>query len=40
MDEILAIIYGIPDDAYYQLSEEKRREMYLLAEPHLTISDF
>ena len=27
-------------DTYYQLSEEKRREMYLQAEPHLTISDF
>ena len=25
---------------YYQLSTEKRREMYLQAEPHLTISDF
>ena len=27
-------------DTYYQLSVEKRREMYLQAEPQLTISDF
>ena len=27
-------------DTYYQLSTEKRREMYLEAEPYLTISDF
>lgn len=27
-------------DTYYQLSEDKKREMYLEAEPHLTLSDF
>ncbi|QLH07115.1 hypothetical protein [Nitrosopumilus ureiphilus] len=27
-------------DTYYQLPEGKKREMYLDAEPHLTISDF
>jgi len=27
-------------DTYYNLPEAKRREMYLKAEPHLTISDF
>lgn len=27
-------------DTYYQLSDEKKREMYLQAEPYLTISDF
>jgi len=27
-------------DTYYQLSSEKKKEMYLEAEPHLTISDF
>lgn len=27
-------------DTYYNLPAEKRREMYLKAEPHLTISDF
>ena len=27
-------------DTYYQLPDEKKREMYLEAEPHLTISDF
>jgi len=27
-------------DTYYQLSDEKKREMYLEVEPHLTISDF
>ena len=27
-------------DTYYNLPKEKRREMYLKAEPHLTISDF
>ena len=27
-------------DTYYQLSEEKKREMYLQAEPFLTISDY
>jgi len=32
--------HGFYMDTYYQLSEEKRREMYLQAETHLTISDF
>ena len=32
--------HGFYMDTYYQLSIEKRREMYLLAEPHLTVSDF
>ena len=32
--------HGFYMDTYYQLSTEKRREMYLLAEPHLTVSDF
>jgi len=27
-------------NTYYQLSDEKKREMYLEVEPHLTISDF
>jgi integrase len=27
-------------DTYYQLSEEKKRDMFLEAEPHLTLSDF
>jgi len=27
-------------DTYYQLPESKKRELYLLAEPHLTLSDF
>ena len=27
-------------DTYYQLPEEKQHQMYLDAEPHLTISDF
>lgn len=27
-------------DTYYQLSDEKKSEMYLEAEPYLTISDF
>ena len=27
-------------DTYYNLTEEKRRELYLKAEPHLTISDY
>lgn len=27
-------------DTYYQLSEEKKKEMYLQAEPYLTMSDF
>ena len=32
--------HGFYMDTYYQLSVEKRREMYLLAEPQLTVSDF
>ena len=32
--------HGFYMDTYYQLSVEKRREMYLKAEPHLTVSDF
>lgn len=32
--------HGFYMDTYYQLSDEKRREMYLQAESHLTISDF
>jgi len=32
--------HGFYMDTYYQLSIEKRRELYLQAEPHLTISDF
>jgi len=32
--------HGFYMDTYYQLSIEKRQEMYLQAEPHLTISDF
>ena len=32
--------HGFYMDTYYQLSIEKRREMYLQAEPQLTISDF
>ncbi len=27
-------------DTYYQLPEDKKRELYLKAEPYLTISDF
>ena len=27
-------------DTYYQLSTEKRKEMYLKAEPFLTVSDY
>ena len=27
-------------NTYYQLNDEKKREMYLAVEPHLTISDF
>jgi len=27
-------------DTYYQLPEEKKKQMYLDAEPYLTISDF
>jgi len=32
--------HGFYMDTYYQLSTEKRREMYLQVESHLTISDF
>jgi len=32
--------HGFYMDTYYQLPEDKKREMYLDAEPHLTISDF
>jgi integrase len=32
--------HGFYMDTYYQLSKEKRQELYLQAEPHLTISDF
>ena len=32
--------HGFYMDTYYQLPEEKKRQMYLDAEPHLTISDF
>lgn len=32
--------HGFYMDTYYQLSTEKRQEMYLKAEPQLTISDF
>jgi len=31
--------HGFYMDTYYQLPEEKKRQMYLEAEPHLTISD-
>jgi len=31
--------HGFYMDTYYQLPEEKKHEMYLEAEPHLTISD-
>ena len=31
--------HGFYMDTYYQLPEEKKLEMYLEAEPHLTISD-
>ena len=27
-------------NTYYQLADEKKKEMYLAVEPHLTISDF
>jgi len=27
-------------DTYYQLPDSKKRELYLLAEPYLTVSDF
>ena len=32
--------HGFYMDTYYQLPDEKKREMYLDAESHLTISDF
>ncbi len=32
--------HGFYMDTYYQLPEEKKKQMYLDAEPHLTISDF
>ena len=32
--------HGFYMDTYYQLPEEKKREMFLEAEPYLTISDF
>lgn len=32
--------HGFYMDTYYQLSQEQRQDMYLQAEPHLTISDF
>ena len=32
--------HGFYMDTYYQLPEEKKREMYLDAEAQLTISDF
>jgi len=32
--------HGFYMDTYYQLSDEKKRQMYLEAEPHLTVSDF
>lgn len=32
--------HGFYMDTYYQLSEKKKIQMYLEAEPHLTISDF
>ncbi len=31
--------HGFYMDTYYQLPEEKKRQMYLEAEPHLTITD-
>ena len=31
--------HGFYMDTYYQLPEEKKRQLYLEAEPHLTISD-
>jgi len=31
--------HGFYMDTYYQLPEEKKSQMYLEAEPHLTISD-
>lgn len=32
--------HGFYMDTYYQLPEDKKKQMYLDAEPHLTISDF
>jgi len=32
--------HGFYMDTYYQLPEDKKRQMYLDAEPHLTLSDF
>ena len=32
--------HGFYMDTYYQLPDEKKKQMYLDAEPHLTISDF
>jgi integrase len=32
--------HGFYMDTYYQLSEDKKKEMYLDSEPHLTISNF
>jgi len=32
--------HGFYMDTYYQLSDEKKREMFLQAEPYLTMSDF
>ena len=32
--------HGFYMDTYYQLPEDKKRQMYLDAEPQLTISDF
>lgn len=32
--------HGFYMDTYYQLPEEKKKQMYIDAEPHLTISDF
>jgi integrase len=32
--------HGFYMDTYYQLPEEKKKQMYLDAEPHLTISDY
>ena len=32
--------HGFYMDTYYQLPDEKKKEMYLDAEPHLTLSDF
>ena len=32
--------HGFYMDTYYQLPEDKKKQMYLDAEPHLTLSDF